>query len=197
MGSGKNGTFDIHPDWQQWAILTVREKEYTGPAEMVTKSLYGNFIAKWFSFFHCETYTFLLQPVEGHGLWDNKKVFGDLSRNSNYTGPIATLTRATIRINKVKAFWQNVDGVAGQMNGAEGFYGSFGIGEIPFLKQATFSLWENKESMQAFAYKMRAHSEVIKKTRSEKWYSEDMFVRFKPIKTFGTIKGKDPFAGKL
>ena len=23
MGCGKNGTFDIHPDWQQWCILIV------------------------------------------------------------------------------------------------------------------------------------------------------------------------------
>ncbi len=27
MGSGKNGTFDFHPDWQQWALLAVWEDE--------------------------------------------------------------------------------------------------------------------------------------------------------------------------
>jgi len=38
---------------------------------------------------------------------------------------------------------------------------------------------------------------IIQKTRKERWYSEDMFVRFKPLKTFGTIKGMDPLAGKV
>ena len=31
-----------------------------------------------------------------------------------------------------------------------------------------------------------------KKTRQEKWYSEDMFVRFKIISTHGKLKGIDP-----
>jgi ElaB/YqjD/DUF883 family membrane-anchored ribosome-binding protein len=47
--------------------------------------------------------------------------------------------------------------------------------------------------MKAFAYQMHQHQDVIKKTKKENWYSEDMFVRFIPIQTIGTINGSDPF----
>jgi hypothetical protein len=198
MGCGKNGTFDKHPDWQQWGIITVNKNSIDISDEKgLTKKLYGSFIAAWLHFFHCETWMVLLEPIEGHGKWDRKEPFGNLPKQSGYEGPLAILTRATIRLSKLKAFWQNVDGVASQMAGADGFITSIGIGEMPYIKQATFSIWESKEAMKQFAYQMNQHTEVIKKTRKENWYREDMFVRFKPIKTVGTIKGNDPLNGKF
>lgn len=200
LGCGKNGTFDKNPDWQQWGILAVQKKEidtiYLNKEDII-HNLYGAFINKWLAFFNCETWTILLEPLEGHGKWDGKEPFGMLAKQSAYTGIIATLTRATIRISKLKAFWQNVAGAANEMAGAKGFITSVGIGEMPYIKQATFSIWQSKDDMKAFAYQMQQHTAIIQKTRKERWYSEDMFVRFKPLKTFGTIKGNDPLAGKL
>jgi hypothetical protein len=46
--------------------------------------------------------------------------------------------------------------------------------------------------MQQFAYGRREHSEVIKTTRRDKWYSEDMFVRFSILSTRGSLRGIDP-----
>ena len=200
LGCGKNGTFDKHPDWQQWGILTVQNAstDIEGfDTVSLINNLYGSFINKWLHFFNCETWTILLNPVEGHGKWDGKEPFGILSNQSTYYGMIATLTRATIRLRKLKAFWQNVAGAANEMSGAKGFITSVGIGEMPYIKQATFSIWQSREDMKAFAYQMHQHTAIIQKTRKENWYSEDMFVRFKPLKTFGSIKGNDPLAGKL
>ncbi len=200
MGCGKNGTFDKNPDWQQWGIFVahkhpVNMKNIT-EEERITQ-LYGSFINKWFRFFDCETWTIFLEPFEGHGTWDGKQPFGKLAKDTSYDGPIAILTRATIRLSKLNAFWQNVNGVAAQMAGAKGLITSIGIGEVPYIKQATFSIWQNREAMKQFAYQMQKHKDVIQKTRKENWYSEDMFVRFKPVKTMGTIKGCDPLEGKL
>ncbi len=200
MGCGKNGTFDKHPDWQQWGILAVHATELKNnlaQSTTVNENLYGPFINKWLQFFNCETWTIFLEPLEGHGKWDGELPFGTLAKQTDYNGLIATLTRATIRISKLKAFWNNVAAAANEMAGAKGFITSVGIGEIPYIKQATFSIWESKDAMKAFAYQMHQHTAIIQKTRKENWYSEDMFVRFKPLKTVGTINGKDPLAGKL
>jgi heme-degrading monooxygenase HmoA len=159
--------------------------------------LYGTFIPVWWKFFKCSVWSMVLQPIEGHGTWDGKEVFGSLPRNSAYEGMIAVLTRATVRLNRLQTFWQHVDGVAKHMATSEGFITSLGIGEVPWIKQATFSIWENKESMKTFSYKMREHTEVIRKTREENWYSEDMFVRFKVIASIGTINNRNPLQGKL
>ena len=51
--------------------------------------------------------------------------------------------------------------------------------------------------MKNFAYNMHQHQDVIRKTRKEDWYSEDMFTRFIPIACYGTINGINPLVGKL
>ena len=138
-----------------------------------------------------------MDPIEGHGLWDKKQPFGDLPKHADFEGPIGVLTRATIRLSKLRAFWGNVAGVANRMNNCKGLHTSFGIGELPFIKQATFSVWESKEAMKDFAYRMKEHNEVIQKTRKENWYSEELFVRFKLLLTVGTVHGHDPLTGKF
>ncbi|MEP6847036.1 MAG: spheroidene monooxygenase [Panacibacter sp.] len=200
LGCGKNGSFDIHPDWRQWGILAVNLEssmankiiENNQQKTINHQLLYGSFISAWWKLFRCETYALMLEPIEGHGTWDGKEIFGTLPKQTAYEGRIAILTRATIRLSRLKNFWKHVDAIALQMNNADGFVTSVGIGEIPWIKQATFSVWESKAHMKDFAYKMKDHAEVIRKTRQEKWYSEDMFVRFKLLAAFGTLHGSDP-----
>jgi hypothetical protein len=173
MGTGKNGTFDKIPDLFQWSILLVYKDVLTLEDQL------GVFVSKWLNLFCYKQTYYVLEPIESHGFWDGKKVFGDLPNQSDYSGKIAVLTRATIKLSKLKHFWKNVASVATQMTTAKGFITSYGVGEIPWIKQATFSIWESKEDMMAFAYKMPQHKEVIKKTVKQKWYKEDMFTRFK------------------
>jgi hypothetical protein len=128
---------------------------------------YSTFYKLVLEIFKAEKLVMDLQAIESHGLWDKKYCFGDLPKQSNYEGTIAVLTRATIRLNKLSAFWKNVQPVAQQMNNVDGFITSFGIGEIPWIKQATFSIWQSKESMKKFAYSMQTHKDVIVKTKKK------------------------------
>lgn len=179
MGSGKNGTFDKRPDWRQWAVLAAGTVPQSFTQTSLLPSIYGHLIAAYWKLFRCKTITYILQPIEGHGLWSGKEPFGTLPRKTDYEGKIAVLTRATIRRKKLDRFWSHVEAVAQQMTTAEGFITSYGIGEMPYIRQATFSIWESKEAMRQFAYKLPLHAEVVQKTRKENWYSEDLFVRFK------------------
>ncbi|MDB5032465.1 DUF3291 domain-containing protein [Mucilaginibacter sp.] len=186
LGSGQNGTFDLQPDWQQWGLLAVWDNQ-----EAFDKFYNHSFIASWWKLFRTEQWTILCEPLQSHGKWDGKEPFG-APNVADYIGPVAVLTRATIRFNKLKSFWGNVDDVADLMATAKGYVASFGIGEAPVYRQATFSVWESLDDVKAFAYQSRQHSEVIKKTRTENWYKEELFARFKPVAAFGTIKGKNP-----
>jgi hypothetical protein len=182
MGSGRNGTFDKTPDWQQWAVLLVFVNNNIASIPLWMK--------KFYSICQTEVLQIKLKAIEGHGLWDGQQPFGQLQKQTDYNGTIAVLTRATIRLSQLKNFWENVDGVAKNMSTANGFITSFGIGEIPFIKQATFSIWQSKDAMKNFAYKMQEHTTVIQQTRKQNWYSEDMFVRFIPIEIEGTNQQK-------
>ena len=198
MGSGKNGSFDAVPDLQQWAIFYVHDQSVEGKntTEHISTVL-GKFIKKYLSVFNCETFLLHLAPMMVHGTWDNKKPLEQDKELVIREGPIAVLTRASIKLGKAKYFWKNVAPATKSMLAAEGFVFSLGIGEVPWLKQATLSVWQSEVLMKQFAYGSKTHSEIIKKTRAEKWYSEDMFARFHILSAEGSIKGINPLETKL
>ncbi len=193
MGSGKNGSFDAVPDLQQWAILWVnKEIVKTQSIDEQIETCLGSFIKNYISFFKCEKFLLNLNPTMVHGEWDGKKPMENTFKKEDNDLPIAVLTRATIRLNKAKYFWQNVAPATESMLAAEGFIFSLGIGEIPWLKQATLSVWQSETLMKKFAYGSATHAEIIKKTKAQNWYSEEMFARFQLVNATGTIKGKNP-----
>jgi len=198
MGSGKNGSFSKTPDWQQWAIL-VELNTTVNPNLTLTqllKQVTGKRIFNWLRFFNCETCLFILEPVHSRGLWDGKKRFIATTHKMEPNEKIAVLTRATIRLNRLKVFWKHVDAVNKEMLASDGYIMSYGIGEWPLVRQATFSIWQSQEKMMQFAYKNKNHTAVITKTRDEKWYSEDLFARFKIILCMGTLNGENPLQVK-
>lgn len=187
MGCGKNGTFDLKPDWQQWALMITWDKE-----DDFNKFYKESFIAWWWRCFTQEQWTILCEPMSSHGKWNGKQPFLVNPESTYQSGPIAVLTRATIRFSKLKRFWSSVKSVANIMSTSNGYITSVGIGEAPFFLQATFSIWEKMEDITNFAYKSPEHLAVIKQTRDENWYSEELFARFIPLKSYGQINGKNP-----
>lgn len=188
LGCGKSGTFDIHPDYQQWGLLAVWEQEAD-----FRHFKNNSFIGKWWKNLCLEQWTILCEPVESHGKWSGKEPFGN-PKIKNHEGLVGVLTRATIRPSRLKNFWRNVPKVAAIMDQSKGFITSVGIGEAPFYMQATFSVWESLDDVKQFAYKDQEHAEVIKLTRKEDWYSEELFARFKILKSEGTINGVNPLS---
>ncbi|WP_291402277.1 DUF3291 domain-containing protein [Daejeonella sp.] len=187
MGCGKNGTFDLQPDWQQWSLMAVWDSE-----DDFKKFKSDSFIAWWWKSFTFEEWTILSEPLASHGEWDGSDPFKMDEYDKDHKGQVAVLTRATIRFSKLKRFWTHVDPVAQIMTKADGYLHSVGIGEAPFIRQATLSIWESMEKMKAFAYGSKEHADVIRKTRKEDWYSEELFARFKIISSSGKLNGIDP-----
>lgn len=181
LGCGKNGTFDIHPDFQQWGLLAAWESKTD--FEAFHKN---SFVAKWWKIFCTEQSYILLAPTSSHGKWSGKDPFST-PKTKQPEGKVAVLTRATIRPSKLKNFWKNVPPVASIMGNAKGFITSIGIGEAPFFMQATFSVWESTEDVVNFAYKDKEHANVVKLTRDENWYSEELFARFIILETSGNL----------
>jgi hypothetical protein len=97
-------------------------------------------------------------------------------------GPLLVMTRASIVWYKSPIFWFYVSHASKYLENRAGLLFAKGVGEFPLIEQATLSLWDSSESLDAFAYKSKEHAPMIKKTRKIGWYSEEMFTRFRVVK---------------
>lgn len=184
MGSGKDARVDLSPDYKHWAVLTTwnDRKDYD-------HFNHNSIVMKWFNFFAIESFTILLNPLTSHGLWSKAQPFKVDKTNKVSSGKIAVITRAAIKFNRLKEFRHNIKRAADAMRTAPGFILSAGMGENPFLDQATFSIWHDAESVKNYAYKTFDHADVIKLTRAREWYKEELFARFSIIDSWGTLNG--------
>jgi hypothetical protein len=139
-----------------------------------------------------------MRPVRWHGRWGGRDPFAGMARAASpEPGPWVILTRATLRLMRVPAFLRAVPAVAEDLLRQPGCLNSVGIGEGPLLYQATVSIWRTLPDVTDFAYgpASDAHSQVIRRTRSESWYGEELFARCRPLASWGTWDGFDPLAG--
>jgi heme-degrading monooxygenase HmoA len=182
MGCGRNGSFDIQPDFNQWAVMIFFKPDSAtelGQGINQATRLLGRLINHWWRLFGVQRHLFLLEPYAGHGTWDGKSFIDPpAGKITDPPGRIGVLTRASIRLSRLRQFWGAVSGAAEGLSESKGFQYSVGIGEVPFIKQATFSVWSSAEDMKNYAYKKVEHQEVIRRTRKEDWYTEEMFLRF-------------------
>ena len=193
MGSGRELGFNPLPDWGVYAMLGVWESEqaaidFFGQAE----------IAQRYSAQTSEQWTIFMKPRHAKGLWSGGNPFTPSSDLDEANPLIAVITRATIRASKLVQFWRYVPTSQRPIQqGCEGLIYTKGIGEMPLVQMATFSIWENLESLKNFAYNSPEHQEAIRKTRQIDWYKEEMFVRFQPYRSVGTWGGQDLLAPYL
>lgn len=186
LGSGRGLGFSPWPDWSIYSLLQVWDTEEEAMEFMEKSSLMKSYKGQ-----SIETYTVYLKNFKVHGKWSGKKPFiqsEELDASNPY---VAVITRALIRPSKLRRFWAYVPESQKPIETAAGLVYTKGIGEVPFLQMATFSIWDSVEGLNNFAYKSREHQKAIKLTRELDWYSEELFSRFQPYKTEGTWEGKN------
>jgi len=179
LGTGKGESFtprDANP--LRWGMLiTVSENQI----DMLDKS----FVIKSWQKICISEYRVLLKPISSHGFWSGKQPFA--VDKFEWAGKIAAVTRARIVWRKNLIFWRAVPSVTESLHQSPGLLNAIGIGEAPIGLQGTFSIWQDAASLRDFAYKGQAHSEAIRATSANQWYSEELFARFAVIEERGLL----------
>ena len=180
LGTGKGESFtpkDADP--YRWGALVTIQKDNLDNLDK-SKVIRGwQKIAK-------KEYRVILKPISVHGLWSGKQPFE--VEKFDWNGKIAAITRARIVWRKNLIFWRAVPPVTISLHQSPGLINAIGIGEAPIGLQGTFSLWESAAQLRDFAYKGQAHTQAIKATEENKWYSEELFSRFAVVQERGGLK---------
>jgi hypothetical protein len=102
---------------------------------------------------------------------------------------MASLTRASIRVRSAARFWRHAPPSEVSLRSVAGCLVSAGLGEMPLLRQATFTIWENEAAMEGYA-RSGAHLAAIRDAHGEGYFSESLFARFVPYAMSGTWGGQ-------
>lgn len=186
MGTGGGNGFSLWPDFGTYAFLGVWENSH-----YASEFLDDNEVIQMYNRKSYLTRTIKMLPLKSHGFWSGQNPFKEFpSVPSDLNMPVAVITRATLRPTRLFAFWKSVPAASKAIENAKGIQFFKGIGEWPFIQQATLSLWDSFDAVKQFAYREKAHANIIKKTRSQKWYSEDLFARFQVLSDTGFVVPK-------
>ena len=179
LGTGAGAGFSLRPDFSTYALLSVWDHE-----DDKNRFFKSHPLGKQFFERSQKQVAYHLHPIHSHGHWSGQQPFE--AQKSLGDKPIGVITRATLRKSRLIDFWRHVPQASEAIKNAAGVRFFKGIGEWPFVQQATFSVWDDKEAIHTFAYKQKAHADIVRKTKQRKWYKEDMFNRFEVLSTTHT-----------
>jgi len=181
MGSGTGEGFTPIPDTAMWAILSVWRD-----AEAAATGLRGGVFARWRArASECGHLT--LSTISARGAWGGVAPF--TPNGIEASGPLAVLTRATLRPAAMRRFWRRVPDISARIGDDPAVLLKIGVGEVPWLHQVTFSVWPDAEAMTAFA-RTGPHAEAIRAVRSEGWFHEELYARFRVSGAEGRWRGR-------
>lgn len=181
-GSGTGEGFTPRPNTAVYSIICVWPDLATAD-KMMRKTM---IFLRYKKISH-ENWTIFLGTTSVKGKWAGQSPFHAEYRFNG--GPIAALTRATIKPSILLKFWNQVPAISHVIGKNEDVIFKIGIGEVPLLHQITFSIWPDSQSMANFARHDGPHARAIKSVRDGLWFKEELYARFNVLATSGSWEG--------
>lgn len=188
LGSGTGEGFTPIPNTAVYAILATWPDKETAEKQTQSAPVFARYSAK-----STESWTVFLAASSVRGDWSKSHPF--TASQTPVDGPLAALTRATIKPSIALKFWRHVPAISTVIGDDPNVAFKIGIGEVPWFHQVTFSIWPDATSMANFARKDGPHAQAIKAVRAENWFSEELYARFSILGSRGTWQGGDPLTG--
>jgi hypothetical protein len=169
LGSGYEGGFGLRPSPSRQGLFGLFESLETAQNFVAKSSLLQAYQER-----SDELCWVLLKTWSCRGSWDGQSL--EVCAAQPIKGPVAALTRASIKLAKAPAFWRHAPPSQNALTDAKGCQLAVGLGEAPFVRHA-------------YA-RSGAHLEAIQDAAQNDYFSESMFARFVPLQLQGQWHGK-------
>lgn len=141
-----------------------------------------------------EAWTVFLVPLSARGAWSGQAPF--VPGPAPAEGPLAALTRATVRPCALARFWSRAPKISRRIGEDPNVLFKIGLGEAPLVRQVTFSIWPDEASMAAFARRDGPHARAIRAVREGGWFAEELYARFRVVGEAGAWSEARPLEGR-
>ncbi|MEO0937423.1 MAG: spheroidene monooxygenase [Pseudomonadota bacterium] len=182
-GTGEGFTPVLFP--RVFAILVTWPTEQIARDRTATNALFKRYARR-----ATESLSVFLHTTSARGAWSGEQPFSPATEP--LAGPLAALTRATVKPRVATQFWGQVPTISDVIGSDPNVMFKIGIGEVPLLQQVTFSIWPGATEMAAFARTSGPHAEAIRAVRDNDWFREELYARFAVIGHSGTWNGRNP-----
>ena len=184
LGCGHEGGFGLRPSGSHQGLFCLFDDDAAADRFRERSAVSAAYRAHAHQLFSVK-----LRAFSSRGSWAGQTL--PVSATEPAEGPIAALTRASIRPTQAWRFWQKATPAEQDLVAAPGCLMAAGLGEAPLLRQATFSIWDRVASMDRYA-RSGAHLAAIRAAHQGRYFSESMFVRFRPYASQGAWKDYAP-----
>jgi spheroidene monooxygenase len=184
-GSGTGEGFTPIPNTSVYAILGTWPDH-----DAARRAMFGTPVFRRYRDHAEEALTIFLTPASARGKWAGTEPF--VPQDIALDGPIAALTRATVKPSVALRFWGQEPGVSRAIGQDPNVMFKIGIGELPWMQQVTFSIWPDARTMAGFARADGPHAKAIRAVREGGWFREELYARFRVDAVEGTWEGVTP-----
>jgi hypothetical protein len=182
LGSGHHGGFGLRPSSDRQGLIC-----FFDTTSQAAAFLHSSSVAKAYRDHAVECMGVLLRTTACRGAWGGVSLVG--TGPAPAWKPVASLTRASIRLTRAHQFWRHAPATQQAVAVAPGCRLAVGLGEAPLLRQATFSVWDNDAALENYA-RSGAHRDAAQGAWQKSWFSESMFARFEVLAASGLWRGR-------
>ncbi len=184
LGSGRG--FTVVPDISRYAFLGLWQSEQAADDFFAGSPTYQAWRGR------CrEHWTVKLVAERSRGTWAGTEM-PRCTAALPPSLPVVVLTRASLRLRALYGFWARARAINRELWSAPGLRLALGVGEIPWLRPVTFSVWDDAAALERFAFGDTRHQHAAHTAMTRRWFREDLFARFVAIASQGTVDGRDP-----
>jgi spheroidene monooxygenase len=184
-GSGSGEGFTPIPNTAVYAILGTWPDHDAARRAMLGRAIFRSYRHR-----ADEALTIFMTPASARGQWGGTEPF--TPQDITLDGPIAAITRATVKPSVALKFWGQEPDVSRAIGENPDVMFKIGIGEVPWMQQVTYSIWPDTETMANFARADGPHARAIQAVRDGGWFKEELYARFRVDAVEGQWEGVTP-----